>query len=84
MHVAELLNVAMFECYSSSPKRINERMVFYNIAAVDFDALTEDTASITGVISYQRTVNSTEEDTDPNADVIVLDKLALEDRKGHR
>lgn len=59
-------------------------MVFYNIAAVDFDVLTEDTASITGVISYQRIVNSTEEDTDPNANIIVFDKLALEDRKGHR
>lgn len=59
-------------------------MMFYNIAAVDFDALTEDIASITGVISYQRTVNQTEEDTDPDADVILFDKLTLEDRKGHK
>lgn len=68
------------------PKRTNERVTFYNIAAVDFDALTEDTASITGVISYQRTANKTEEDTaqDPDTDVILFDKLALEDRKGHR
>lgn len=59
-------------------------MTFYNIAAVDFDALTEDTASITGTISYQRTTNKTEEDTDPDADVILFNKLALENRKGHR
>lgn len=59
-------------------------MVFYNIAAVDFDALTGDTASIIGVISYQSTLNKTEEETDSDAGVIVFDKLALEDRKGHR
>lgn len=59
-------------------------MMFYNIAAVDFDALTDDSASITGIISYQRTTNKTEEDTDPDADVILFNKLALEDRKGHR
>lgn len=60
--------------------------MFYNIAAVDFNALTGDTASITGMISYQRTVNMTEEDIaqDPDKDVIFFNKLALEDRKGHR
>jgi len=61
-------------------------MTFYNIAAVDFDALTEDTTSISGVILYQRTTNKTEEDAaqDPDADIIIFNKLALEDRKGHR
>lgn len=60
-------------------------MIFYNIAAVDFDSLTRDTASITGVISYQRTANETEEDAaqDPDADIILFNKLSLEDRKGH-
>lgn len=60
--------------------------MFYNIAAVDFDVLTGDIASITGVISYQHIVNNTEENTpqDPDADVILFNKLALEDRKGHR
>ncbi|XP_039313985.1 pancreatic lipase-related protein 2 [Solenopsis invicta] len=65
---------------------VNERMTFYNIAAVDFNALTEDIASITGVISYQSTANKTEEETarNPDSDIILFDKLALEDRKGHR
>ena len=68
------------------PKQRNEQMIFYNIAAVDFDALTGDTASITGVISYQHTANKTEEDVaqDPDADIILFNKLSLEDRKGHR
>jgi len=61
-------------------------MTFYNIAAVDFDALTGDITSISGVILYQRTTNKTEEDAaqDPDADIIIFNKLALEDRRGHR
>lgn len=61
-------------------------MMFYNIAAVTFDALLTDTASIMGVISYQCTGNKTEKSTaeDPDTDVILFNKLAIEDRKGNR
>lgn len=61
-------------------------MVFYNIAAATFDALEADTASITGTVSYQRIRNKTENDTadDLNADVMFFNRLAVEDRKGHR
>lgn len=68
------------------PRRRNELMMFYNIAAVPFDVLLADTASITGMISYQRIHNKTEENTaeDSNADVMLFNKLAVEDRKGNR
>lgn len=62
-------------------------MMFYNIAAAEFDAALNDTAAITGIVSYQRATNDkTEEDAaqDLDTDVILLNKLALEDRKGHR
>jgi len=61
-------------------------MMFYNIAAAKFDALSADISTIIGVVSYQRIDNKTEEDTteDPNADVILINKLALEDRKSNR
>ncbi|XP_071555190.1 pancreatic lipase-related protein 2 [Temnothorax nylanderi] len=77
-------STTLFRIPCTLSKRINEQMAFYNIAAVDFDTLTEDVASIVGVVSYQRTFNMTEEDTDPDTDVILFNKLALEDRKGHR
>ncbi|XP_018375101.1 PREDICTED: pancreatic lipase-related protein 2-like [Trachymyrmex cornetzi] len=79
-------STTLFKIQCTLPKQINERMIFYKIAAVDFDALTGDTTSITGVISYQRTANKTEDDTaqDPDADIILFNKLSLEDRKGHR
>ncbi|XP_020285308.1 pancreatic triacylglycerol lipase-like isoform X2 [Pseudomyrmex gracilis] len=67
--------------------RRNEWMTFYNIAAAEFDALDANTTAITGIVSYQRNTNDkTEEDAaqDVDTDVILLDKLALEDRKGHR
>ncbi|KYQ55339.1 Pancreatic triacylglycerol lipase [Trachymyrmex zeteki] len=78
-------STTLFKIQCTLSKQINERMIFYNIAAVDFDSLTRDTASITGVISYQRTANETEEDAaqDPDADIILFNKLSLEDRKGH-
>jgi len=61
-------------------------MAFYNIAAAKFDALSANISTIIGVVSYQRIDNETEEDTTetPNADVILFNKLALEDRKGNR
>jgi len=61
-------------------------MVFYNIAAVEFDALPEKTTAITGVVSYKRIGSNIEEDgaQEPDADIIVFNKLTLEDRKGHR
>lgn len=68
------------------PKQRNERMTFYNIAAAEFDTLFEDTPTITGIVSYQRDGNKTEGDNTRNSetDVIFLDKLTVEDRKGHR
>ncbi|XP_011684982.1 PREDICTED: pancreatic lipase-related protein 2-like [Wasmannia auropunctata] len=79
-------STTLFQIQCTLPKRTNERMTFYNIAAVDFDALTGDTGSITGVISYQHIANKTEEDAaqEPDTDIILFNKLALEDRKGHR
>lgn len=61
-------------------------MMFYNIAAAEFDTLLEDTPTITGIVSYQRKDNKTEEDNTPNpeTDVILFNKLTIEDRKGHR
>jgi len=64
-------------------------MVFYNIAAVEFDALPKKITAdqkITGVVSYKRIGNNTEENgaQEPDTDIIVFNKLTLEDRKGHR
>jgi len=61
-------------------------MVFYKIAAVEFDALPKKTTAITGVVSYKRIGNNTEENgaQEPDADIIAFNKLTLEDRKGHR
>lgn len=61
-------------------------MMFYNIAAAEFDTLFEDTPTITGIISYQREGNKTEGDDtqNPETDVILFNKLTIEDRKGHR
>lgn len=61
-------------------------MTFYNIAATKFNALSGDTSTIIGVVSYQHVNNKTEGDAteDPNASVILFNKLAVEDRKGNR
>ncbi|XP_012536398.1 pancreatic lipase-related protein 2 [Monomorium pharaonis] len=79
-------STTLFRIQCTLSNQINEQMTFYNIAAVDFDTLTEDTASITGIISYQSTANGTEGETTqpPDSDMILFDKLTLEDRKGHR
>ncbi|XP_032675759.1 pancreatic triacylglycerol lipase-like [Odontomachus brunneus] len=79
-------STTFFKIQCTLPKRRNEWMMFYNIAAVTFDALLTDTMSITGMISYQRTGNKTEENAaeDLDADVILFNKLAIEDRKGNR
>ncbi|XP_011865581.1 PREDICTED: pancreatic triacylglycerol lipase-like [Vollenhovia emeryi] len=77
-------STTIFRIPCTLPKRTVEQTTFYNIAAVDFDALTGDTASVIGVISYQRAANKTEEDIEPDADVLLFNKLALEDRKGYR
>lgn len=68
------------------PKQKNERMTFYNIAAAEFGTLFEDIPTITGIVSYQHNGNKTEGDNTPNpeTDVILFDKLTVEDRKGHR
>lgn len=61
-------------------------MTFYNIAAAEFDTLYKNTSTITGIVSYQRNDNKTEGDSTPKPEtnVIVFDKLTVEDRKGHR
>lgn len=62
-------------------------MVFYNIAAMEFDALSGNTAAITGTVSYRRIGNNNTEENaaqEPDTDVILFDKLTLEDRKGHK
>lgn len=72
---------------SRLPKRRNEWMVFYNIAAMEFDALSGNTAAITGTVSYRRIGNNNTEENaaqEPDTDVILFDKLTLEDRKGHK
>lgn len=67
-------------------KQRNERIMFYNIAAAEIDTLFEDTPTITGIVSYQRNDNKTEGDStsNPETDVILFNKLTIEDRKGHR
>lgn len=62
--------------------------MFHNIAAAEFDTLHEDTASITGIVSYQHFKNNTEGNStsnhNPEMNVILFNKLTIEDRKGHR
>ncbi|KAL0099846.1 hypothetical protein PUN28_019928 [Cardiocondyla obscurior] len=77
-------STTLFRITCTLPKPTNEQMVFYDIAALDFNALTENITSIDGVISYHRSTKNTEEDADPDADVILFNKLAIEDRKGNR
>ncbi|XP_067213841.1 pancreatic triacylglycerol lipase-like [Linepithema humile] len=79
-------STTLFKIQCTLSKRTNNWMAFYNIAAAKFDALSRDTSTIIGVVSYQRIDNKTEEDTteNPNADVILFNKLTLEDRKGNR
>lgn len=62
-------------------------MMFHNIATAELDTLLEDTATITGIVSYQRINNKTEGDStsvNPETNVILFNKLTIEDRKGHR
>ncbi|XP_072757849.1 pancreatic triacylglycerol lipase [Anoplolepis gracilipes] len=79
-------STTFFKIQCTLSKQKNERMIFYNIAAAEFGTLLEDIPTITGIVSYQRIVNKTEEEStsNPEMEVILFDKLTLEDRKGHR
>ncbi|XP_014478476.1 PREDICTED: pancreatic lipase-related protein 2-like isoform X2 [Dinoponera quadriceps] len=79
-------STTLFKIQCTLSKRRNEGMMFYNIAAVKFDALLSDTASITGTVSYQRIGNKAEKNVadDTDADTMFFNKLVIEDRKGHR
>ncbi|XP_011643285.2 pancreatic triacylglycerol lipase-like isoform X1 [Pogonomyrmex barbatus] len=79
-------STTLFKIQCTLLRRRNEQMIFYNIAASDFDALSGNIETIVGMISYHRIVNKTEEDTtqEPDIDIILFNKLVLEDRKGHR
>ncbi|KAM0733961.1 Pancreatic triacylglycerol lipase [Formica fusca] len=79
-------STTIFKIHCTLSKQRNERIIFYNIAAAEIDTLFEDTPTITGIVSYQRNDNKTEGDStsNPETDVILFNKLTIEDRKGHR
>ncbi|CAL1682156.1 unnamed protein product [Lasius platythorax] len=80
-------STTLFKIKCTLSKQRNERMMFHNIATAEFDTLLEDTATITGIVSYQRINNKTEGDStsvNPETDIILFNKLTIEDRKGHR
>lgn len=65
--------------------RKNKGMTFYNIAAAKFQSLL-DRSTIKARIWYQKDKNEKNEDPVKtiNTDILLIDKVTLEDRKGNR
>lgn len=62
-------------------------MTFYNIGAAKFQSLLKDRSTIKARIWYQKDKNEKNEDpvkTITNTDILLIDKVTLEDRKGNR
>lgn len=66
--------------------RKNKGMTFYNIAAAKFQSLLKDRSTIKARIWYQKDKNEKNEDPVKtiNTDILLIDKVTLEDRKGNR
>ncbi|XP_033224046.1 pancreatic triacylglycerol lipase-like isoform X2 [Belonocnema kinseyi] len=72
-------------CYLFSRKV--EPFIFYNIAATEYRAITENTKKIRGNVWYRAAINEAENNNttvEPIGTTLYLNKLIIEDRKGNR
>lgn len=77
----------MFHSHFSLFGRKVEPFVFYNIAATEYRAITENTTEISGNIWYRADMNKAESNNtliEPVGTTLFLNKLAIDDRKGNR
>ncbi|KAG7212631.1 hypothetical protein KM043_012917 [Ampulex compressa] len=79
-------STTFFRIPCSLPKRRNEKTIFHNIAAVEFGWLTRNVLTINAVVWYKGKDEDTEENTTRSleSEALLLNKLAIEDRKGTR
>ncbi|XP_015430886.1 PREDICTED: pancreatic triacylglycerol lipase-like [Dufourea novaeangliae] len=64
----------------------NNRMTFYNIAALGYQSFADNPETIEARVWYQSVMDKTQNDSRKHAysDMLFVNKLALEDRKGNR
>lgn len=71
---------------SRIPTRRNKSTTFYDIGAAEFQFLSKNRSTIEARIWYQKDKNEKNEDTTiiSNSDMLLIDTLTLEDRKGNK
>ncbi|XP_034946054.1 pancreatic lipase-related protein 2-like isoform X2 [Chelonus insularis] len=76
----------VFNILCNLKNRFNKPSMFYNIAAAKFNSITAETTSIEALVWYQPTTREQEEASTQRSrqEVLVIDKLSIEDRKENR
>ncbi|KAK0166814.1 hypothetical protein PV327_004297 [Microctonus hyperodae] len=77
----------IFEINCNLNERIERQLTFFAIAATTFKAINKNITIINGLIWYQKIIEDNQEEVStrrPRSSTLLVDGLAIEDRKGNR